>query len=317
MKKIKNRLFKAGGVKPLKWITVLSLIFIITACASFKPLKLDPESAKFYNYARYLFTKQEERLFSKLSTKEDREEFIENFWAIRDPNPDTEINEFKIEIQERYEYAVKYLKESHVPGWKTDRGMIYIVLGPPLDKHRERALTNSRIIGYIFWYYGFSPNTRLYILFADYDGDDIYQIDPINTSLDLLSKLDDMKYQIMKKEDVVSEKTKLKFDLEYQSSKNNFHISLDPEFVTFERTDSSMTAKFRINLVVYRDDETYTRHSRVETVELSEEELTSDKTRIRLVFPLRLEKGKYKIDAFVTDLFGENSKRRFFTVKVK
>jgi len=116
---------------------------------------------------------------------------------------------------------------------------------------------------------------------------------------------------------VVSEKTKLKFNLEYESSENNFHIFVDPKFVTFEKKADNMIAKFRINLIVYRNNETYTRHSQVETLELREETLTSEKARIRLIFPLKLAKGKYKVDVLVTDLFGENSKRRFFTVKVK
>jgi len=195
----KNSLRETGSPGFIKRVAILFIIVMIAACAALQPPKLGPESGEFYNYARHLFTKHEERTFLGLSSKEEREKFIENFWAIRDPNPDTEINEFKVEIEERYEYVVKYLKESHVPGWKTDRGMIYLVLGPPLDKHRETALTNSRIIGYIFWYYGYNPSTRLYVLFADYDGDGVYHIDPVNTSLDLLNKLKDMKYQVLKK----------------------------------------------------------------------------------------------------------------------
>ena len=313
----KNSSSKASSPGVIKRITILFIILIAAACASLKPPELDPEAKEFHNYAKHFFSKEEARIFSNLMTKEEREEFIENFWEIRDPNPDTDINEFKVEIEKRYEYVVSYLKESHVPGWKTDRGMIYLVLGPPLDKHRETVLTNSRLIGYVSWYYGYNPSTRLSVLFADYDGDGVYHIDPIRTSLDLLDKLKDMKYQILKKEDVISEKTKLKFDAEYKSSENNFHIFFDPKFVTFEKKAGNMIAKFRINLVVYRNNETYTRHSKIETLELREETLTSKKARIHLVFPLKLEKGKYKVDVLVTDLFGENSKRKFFTVKAQ
>lgn len=316
-KNIKDSAREIRGVKLIEWITILSLILIIAACVSLKPLKLDPKSQEFYNYARHLFTKHEAHIFRNLTSIEAREKFIENFWEIRDPDPDTEENEFKEEIKKRYEYAVKYLRESHVPGWKTDRGMIFIVLGPPFDKHQDTVLTSSRIIGYIHWYYGYNANTRLFIRFVDRNGDGIYHLDPIYTSLDLLSKLEDMKYQVLKKEDSISKKTKLKFDLEYKSSENNFYIFVKPDIITFEREENKVIVKFKINLVVYRNNEDFTRYAKIKTLELREEELTGKDARIGVVFPLKLARGKYKVDVLLTDLFGEKSKRRFFTIRIK
>ena len=67
---------------------------------------------------------------SGLSTDEEREQFIEQFWLRRDPTPDTVENEYKEEHYRRIAYANDHYA-SGIPGWKTDRGRIYIMYGPP------------------------------------------------------------------------------------------------------------------------------------------------------------------------------------------
>ena len=78
----------------------------------------------------YIITKEEKRAFQALQTDEERENFIENFWRRRDPNPDTEENEYREEYYERIAYANQHFT-SGIPGWKTDRGRIYIAWGKP------------------------------------------------------------------------------------------------------------------------------------------------------------------------------------------
>lgn len=78
----------------------------------------------------YIITKDEKRAFQALTTDEERENFIENFWRRRDPNPDTEENEYREEYYERIAYANEHFT-SGIPGWKTDRGRIYIAWGKP------------------------------------------------------------------------------------------------------------------------------------------------------------------------------------------
>lgn len=78
----------------------------------------------------YIITKDEKKAFYALKTDEERENFIENFWRRRDPNPDTEENEYREEYYERIAYANEHFT-SGIPGWKTDRGRIYIAWGKP------------------------------------------------------------------------------------------------------------------------------------------------------------------------------------------
>lgn len=77
----------------------------------------------------YIITDEERQAFKRLATDEEKQQFIEQFWLRRDPTPDTEENEFKEEHYRRIAYANERYA-SGIPGWKTDRGRIYITFGP-------------------------------------------------------------------------------------------------------------------------------------------------------------------------------------------
>jgi GWxTD domain-containing protein len=79
---------------------------------------------------RWIITDEERTAFKKLETDEEREQFIEQFWLRRDPNPDTVENEYREEYYQRIAYANQHYS-SGIPGWKTDRGRIYIMFGKP------------------------------------------------------------------------------------------------------------------------------------------------------------------------------------------
>ena len=81
----------------------------------------------------YIITDEERRAFSRLQNDEEREQFIEQFWLRRDPTPDTVENEYKEEHYRRIAYANEHFA-SGVPGWRTDRGRIYIAWGPPDER---------------------------------------------------------------------------------------------------------------------------------------------------------------------------------------
>ena len=78
----------------------------------------------------YVITNEERAAFKALKTDEEREQFIEQFWLRRDPTPDTVDNEFKEDHYARIAYANERFA-SGIPGWKTDRGRIYILYGKP------------------------------------------------------------------------------------------------------------------------------------------------------------------------------------------
>lgn len=78
----------------------------------------------------YIIAPEEKAVFEKLSTPEEKEQFIEQFWGRRDPDPRTPTNEFKEEHYRRIAYANDHFAGGW-PGWRTDRGKVYIIHGPP------------------------------------------------------------------------------------------------------------------------------------------------------------------------------------------
>ena len=78
----------------------------------------------------YIISDEERAAFKRFSTEEEKENFVEQFWLRRDPTPDTAENEFKEEHYRRIAYTNERYA-SGIPGWKTDRGRIYITFGPP------------------------------------------------------------------------------------------------------------------------------------------------------------------------------------------
>jgi GWxTD domain-containing protein len=103
-----------------------------------KPRNVKPELKKAYKDwlekdVTYVITDEERRAFKRLQTDDEREKFIEEFWRRRDPDPDTDENEFKEEYYERIAYANEHFA-SGIPGWKTDRGRIWIMYGKPDER---------------------------------------------------------------------------------------------------------------------------------------------------------------------------------------
>jgi GWxTD domain-containing protein len=79
---------------------------------------------------RWIISDEERTAFHRLNTDDERQAFIEQFWLRRDPTPDSSENEFKEEHYRRIAYTNERFP-SGIPGWKTDRGRIYITFGPP------------------------------------------------------------------------------------------------------------------------------------------------------------------------------------------
>jgi GWxTD domain-containing protein len=106
-----------------------------------KPINVKKESQKVFDDwlkedVSLIITKAERDAFLKLKTNEERENFIDYFWRRRDPDPDTEENEYREEYYQRIAYANEKFS-SGIAGWRTDRGKIYIIHGKPdsIDSH--------------------------------------------------------------------------------------------------------------------------------------------------------------------------------------
>ncbi len=118
---------------------VFFLISIARTASSEKDIKDLPEKYRKWleEDVVYIISPREKEVFLALDNDRDRDLFIQAFWKQRDPVPLTDINEFKEEHYRRIEYANKnFGRLSTAPGWKTDRGRVYITLGPPVSIQR-------------------------------------------------------------------------------------------------------------------------------------------------------------------------------------
>ncbi len=114
-------------------ILAASLAMLATPVAADETDQLDQKYKTFVNKdALYIMLPREREKFLELKTNRDRDGFIENFWQVRDPIPETLANEFKEEHYKRMKEANQKFREAR-QGWRTERGQMYISLGPPQD----------------------------------------------------------------------------------------------------------------------------------------------------------------------------------------
>jgi GWxTD domain-containing protein len=114
-----------------------------------------PYQAWLREDAAYIITEPERQAFNLLKNDEERKQFIQQFWLRRDPTPETLRNEFKEEHYRRIAYANGHFNSS-TPGWKTDRGRIYIMYGPPDEIESHPG--DSRLYPFEAWRYRYVDN---------------------------------------------------------------------------------------------------------------------------------------------------------------
>lgn len=139
---------------------VLRLIALLLLAALSALAAPDPRVARLSEQHRkwldeevvYIMSERERDAFLDLEAPGDREAFIDAFWRKRDPDPVTPSNEFREEHYRRIQYANRELgRETAVPGWKTDRGKMYITLGAPRD--RESFMSVPGLNPAEVWFY--------------------------------------------------------------------------------------------------------------------------------------------------------------------
>jgi GWxTD domain-containing protein len=183
---------------------------LVQGCATARLVKqLDPDSRDFLSKVRYVVTKKERADFVRLP-EDRRRPFIEEFWKKRDPDLDTEENEFKEEYFRRIEEAGRLFGEGggSEPGWLQDRGRIYILIGPP-----DRRETYPRGVTFYgvpteIWYYGWFP-----IVFVDEAWSGNYKLEPSSA----VQLVEIMSTQMRLKPWIAPEKGALDCDLKAES----------------------------------------------------------------------------------------------------
>lgn len=189
-------MFRKSAISYSWWagLLILALCLPLTAQnpSRKKDKKQESEDTRYFKRwmeedVFYIITPEEKSVFKNLTTPEEKEKFIDEFWRMRDPSPESIQNEFKEEHYRRISYANDRFA-SGTPGWKTDRGMVYITFGKP-DRQESHPtgthLVRSELEGgdmttYPFevWEYRYIEGigTDVTIEFVDQSGTNDYKI---------------------------------------------------------------------------------------------------------------------------------------------
>jgi len=294
-------------------ILVAVTAFAAAGRAASKP-KLDPESEKWYRTASLIMTKEESKIFARLPDPESRKEFISDFWAKRDPDPDTPVNEYKQEFEARVEYVNKRFNKEGGPGYNTDRGRIYIFMGPP-DKFEEffpQGDPNNR--GSIIWWIYY--DSHFGIEFADEKGSGKYSIRSYDG--DFFGAMDLIKLGNFVRIDDVFTKKFVKFATSYDPAVREIEVRIPSNALMFRENDEG---KLQIDLFftvyIYGNGGTSKETFReVRTVVTTEGELSGMKT-VTLRFARTLGPGTNFVDVIIKGPKPTSSQiRRIFEIKV-
>lgn len=129
---------------------------------SSEPQKEKPFKEKALDEIWYISTPAQQKALKKLKTQEEVNEFLRDFWKKSDPTPGTPENEFQDEYYRRLAYANEHFGD-HREGWKTDRGRVYILYGPPAQIERlpwtqvSFPHSGTTIKTFEFWVYDRPP----------------------------------------------------------------------------------------------------------------------------------------------------------------
>ncbi len=303
----------------------LAALFILAGSA------FDKTKKQVFDELRLIMTKQEEKAFKSIKTQEDLDKFVNEFWAKRDSDPSTPENETKTLYYERLRAAEKYFREAGRKGWLTDRGRIFVILGPPSKREQKMmspaeagALANSEwrdqggfnitstgnLNGEV-WYY---DNLKLVLVFLDERGMGQYRL--INPPPVLLDYLDRAKKRFLpRSKAAVGENLPISADVDLKAKKLYLHIPL--QALLYKKKDGKFFADIELTFL-YTSLRTNMQKSFSQEMKFPVDEKDIKDPEKRVTIPINLGplKGTYIIDIVVKDKISEKVGKKRYKLKI-
>ena len=336
-------MYKAGSVKrrdgerdrqfrSFSVLLLFGLIFSASLCRFYSlERKLEPDHADFLAKVRYIITEKEKRIFLELPSVE-KDNWIEEFWQLRDPTPDTEENEFKMEYFNRIEQSSELFKTEPRPGWMTDRGRIYILFGPPMDRITYPMGGDPYSRCREIWYYGAFP-----VVFIDESCTGQYKL--ISYDLTSLREFNLLYMHELNLAELRSQQTILGdqkfYNFNWRVRKNLVQedrlegevlITVPYASIWFSDKDGRLVTTLDLHLILRNADEEVVWENRASySVETTEKELSTHKGllfKIEVPFVLtdeldRLRAGGNRLSAFLVNLTGEEQLRKVMDFEIR
>ncbi|MCF8355736.1 MAG: GWxTD domain-containing protein [Melioribacteraceae bacterium] len=126
-----------------------------------------------FNQSQYIASPDESNIYEAIDSLEAKRQFLYNFWLKRDPNPSTPVNEFKVDYMKRVQFVDQRFSTFRKPGYKTERGRVYLMYGEPdqIDSYPNETDTKP----FEIWYFN-SIEGGVQFVFADLSGYSDYEL---------------------------------------------------------------------------------------------------------------------------------------------
>lgn len=283
-------------------LTISFLLFLLSCGPSIKN-NLTLEEKDFLSKVRYIITKEEKKNFLSLPP-ESRQAFIEEFWKRRDPVPETEENEYKIEYFKRIEGANKLFGKD---GWLQDRGMVYILLGPPTERYTYPMGRYHGDLPTEIWFYGFFP-----IVFVDYYWSGTYQLTPLSAyqiaQINVTQATIGTEFKV----------SKINIDFDIKIERNLLQLEIPYKSIALQKKDSEFFTKISLFILIKKDKEAIFRKSEEIMLKFTLDDIKNLKTPYHtLSYEVNLGKGEYEIEIELRNLSNNSSKRREEKIEIK
>ena len=290
------------------WFAV-GVVLWMTACAPPIDLNLDPESRTFFETARLVMTGEEEDIFRHLPDAESRKEFMADFWAKRNPDPTSATNEFKEEFERRIAYANKHFNEGR-RGVNTDRGRIYVYLGPPEKTEYNSMVQDNFGNGASLWWIYYTYD--LGIEFRDSRNTNSFEM--VQVLGNLGQAVDEAKLGAVFQNGVTSGRF-LDFDASYNASLREIVVTVPVKKLNFKEEGGLLKAAFDFEFFLYK-----TAGAKKEKFTASQsfsgkpEDVEKSRAMV-FSFPYELPPGKTYVDIILIGRDGLGKSRKIFTLK--
>ncbi len=302
----------------LKLFIVLAILMTLSAgCKPGINIKIDPFFESFYEKARIIMTEEELKIYSILPDKKSKQEFIEDFWKIRDPNPTTEENEAKTEFVRRIAYANVWFDPVRPGteyttgyGWNTDRGRMYLIFGDPDELvfggqtdmwigGRNRASDNK--YGMERWYY------YDYGICISFLKDEHGRWKLMGYGKPLLDAMETAKLNMVSPELRVDVKRMLKFEGKFEN--NTIILRIPTKRILLDEKDEKLHSQFKVRVCIYRNHKKFGELVEIISSSYTEDEISSMKY-VTLEIPYSPSlKGGYLFDITLEDLMSMSFSR--------
>jgi GWxTD domain-containing protein len=292
----------------------------------------DPQSSEFISIARYIMTSEEHEQFNALPV-EKREEFIEEFWKRRDPDPETEENEFK-------EAYLARLAEAHdifskgAAAYLTDRGMIYVLFGPPDYVYHSKVGIYDRgqkVREQWMYYLLLDKYHNVEINFIDRFGSSSFsgplsfsngrfELDRTGSSvLPLIQEAKESFLEHGPKEKLFKYRLRVKkLDKQGDNVKLLIQIRIPYKNIWFSKVEDKMEVTFSVNAeILDAAKNKIWEHEQDYTLTISEKEVEELKVKKEYIIeiPTTLSKGKYSLHISITDN-NEGEEKKVLPLKI-